>query len=218
MEPKAFYSAREVAEVLDLHEVTVLRLLREGEIPAGKVGRQWRVSHAALEEMLGQRIAAGKHPLARAQALQETAQAASAERNLEPGPGRPEVTPGGILDLTQALRRLADDPTERHRLQSPDALRDLRHAERILALLRADLEEEPLAATPQDAERLAVALAGEFRDGWGGPRTWGSAELEALHRARLALQEAEDGLRRALGERQAAERFLDSIPSGSERQ
>lgn len=77
---------------------------------------------------------------------------------------------------------------------------------------------EPPAATPQDAERLAVALAGEFRDGWGGPRTWGSAELEALHRARLALQEAEDGLRRALGERQAAERFLDSIPSGSERQ
>lgn len=142
VEPKAFYSPREVAEVLDLHEVTVLRLLREGEIPAGKVGRQWRVSHAALEEMLGQRIAAGKHPLARAQALQEVNQAASAERNLEPGPGRPEVTPGGILDLAQALRRLADNPTERHRLQSPDALRDLRHAERILALLRADLEEE----------------------------------------------------------------------------
>lgn len=142
VEPKAFYSAREVAEVLDLHEVTVLRLLRSGDIPAGKVGRQWRIAHAALEKMLGQRIAAGKHPLARAQALQETAQAASAERNLEPGPGRPEVTPGGILDLTQALRRLADDPTERHRLQSPDALRDLRHAERILALLRADLEEE----------------------------------------------------------------------------
>jgi len=91
---------------------------------------------------------------------------------------------------------------------------------KLLANLYAaqDHPAEPLAATPQDAERLAVALAGEFRDGWGGPRTWGSAELEALHRARLALQEAEDGLRRALGERQAAERFLDSIPSGSERQ
>ena len=88
----------------------------------------------------------------------------------------------------------------------------------LLANLYATQALEPLAATPQDAERLAVALAGEFRDGWGGPRTWGSAELEALHRARLALQEAEDGLRRALGERQAAERFLDSIPSGSERQ
>jgi len=142
VEPKAFYTPREVAAVLHLHEVTVLRLLRDGEIPAGKVGRQWRISHAALEAMLGARIEAGKHPLARAQALQETAQAASAERNLEPGPGRPEVTPGGILGQAQALRRLADNPTERHRLQSPDALRDLRHAERILALLRADLEEE----------------------------------------------------------------------------
>ena len=69
-------------------------------------------------------------------------QAASAEPNLEPGPGRQGVTSGIILDLAQALRRLADHPAERHRLQSPEALRDLRHAERILALLRADLEEE----------------------------------------------------------------------------
>lgn len=138
MEPKAFYSPREVAEVLDLHEVTVLRLLREGEIPAGKVGRQWRVSHAALEEMLGQRVEAGKHPLAHpATPGPEPTQAHPAEP-----PGRPEVDPGSILDLAQALRRLADHPTERHRLQSPEALRDLRHAERILALLRADLEEE----------------------------------------------------------------------------
>lgn len=56
MEPKAFYSAREVAEVLSLHEQTVMRLLRSGDIPAGKVGRQWRIAHAALEKMLGTRI------------------------------------------------------------------------------------------------------------------------------------------------------------------
>ncbi|MBC7225522.1 MAG: response regulator, partial [Anaerolineae bacterium] len=33
----------EVARYLSLHELTVRRLAREGEIPAFKVGRQWRI-------------------------------------------------------------------------------------------------------------------------------------------------------------------------------
>ena len=57
MEPKAFYTREIVAGVLNMHEVTVRGCCVKGRFPAAKVRRQWRVSHAALEEMLGQRIA-----------------------------------------------------------------------------------------------------------------------------------------------------------------
>jgi excisionase family DNA binding protein len=44
----------EVAEYLDLHPLTVRRLARDGEIPAFKVGRQWRVKRAILERWLAE--------------------------------------------------------------------------------------------------------------------------------------------------------------------
>jgi excisionase family DNA binding protein len=157
VEPKAFYSPREVAEVLDLHEVTVLRLLREGEIPAGKVGRQWRVSHAALEEMLGQRIAAGKHPLAQPSPAPTPAPAAPAEPSWSP---RPEATPGGILDLVQALRRTVDQAPARHR--TADDLRHLRTAERILAALQEDLDTDDDGG-PNAAVRRLQEVAGALQ-------------------------------------------------------
>ena len=40
----------EVAEYLQLHPLTVRRLAREGGIPAFKVGRQWRVKRALLDQ------------------------------------------------------------------------------------------------------------------------------------------------------------------------
>ena len=39
----------EVAEYLQLHPLTVRRLARDGEIPAFKVGRQWRVKRELLD-------------------------------------------------------------------------------------------------------------------------------------------------------------------------
>jgi excisionase family DNA binding protein len=38
----------EVAEYLHLHPLTVRRLARDGEIPAFKVGRQWRIKRDLL--------------------------------------------------------------------------------------------------------------------------------------------------------------------------
>ncbi len=157
VEPKAFYTPREVAAVLHLHEVTVLRLLRDGEIPAGKVGRQWRVSHAALEEMLGQRIAAGKHPLAQPSPAPTPAPAAPAEPSWSP---RPEATPGGILDLVQALRRTVDQAPARHR--TADDLRHLRTAERILAALQEDLDTDDDGG-PNAAVRRLQEVAGALQ-------------------------------------------------------
>jgi excisionase family DNA binding protein len=42
----------EVARYLSLHELTVRRLAREGEIPAFKVGRQWRVKRHILDRWI----------------------------------------------------------------------------------------------------------------------------------------------------------------------
>jgi len=42
----------QVARYLSLHELTVRRLARDGEIPAFKVGRQWRVKRELLDKWI----------------------------------------------------------------------------------------------------------------------------------------------------------------------
>ena len=42
----------EVAAYLSLHPLTVRRLAREGEIPAFKVGRQWRVKRKLFDRWM----------------------------------------------------------------------------------------------------------------------------------------------------------------------
>ena len=42
----------EVAEYLHLHPLTVRRLARDGEIPAVKVGRQWRIKRELLDRWI----------------------------------------------------------------------------------------------------------------------------------------------------------------------
>jgi excisionase family DNA binding protein len=43
---------QEVAQYLSLHELTVRRLAREGELPAFKIGRQWRVKKEILDRWI----------------------------------------------------------------------------------------------------------------------------------------------------------------------
>jgi len=50
-------SVEEVAEYPSLHPLTVRRLARDGEIPAFKIGRQWRIKRALLEAWIEQRSA-----------------------------------------------------------------------------------------------------------------------------------------------------------------
>jgi two-component system nitrogen regulation response regulator GlnG len=56
--PKPFRDVNEimtieqVARYLSLHELTVRRLARDGEIPAFKVGRQWRVKRELLDRWI----------------------------------------------------------------------------------------------------------------------------------------------------------------------
>ena len=50
--PDPFMTVDEVAEYLHLHPLTVRRLARDGEIPAFKVGRQWRIKRELLEKWI----------------------------------------------------------------------------------------------------------------------------------------------------------------------
>lgn len=43
---------KEAAEYLRVSESTLLRLLKGGKIPAGKVGRQWRIRRVSLDAYL----------------------------------------------------------------------------------------------------------------------------------------------------------------------
>lgn len=42
----------QVARYLSLHELTVRRLARDGNIPAFKVGRQWRIKRKLLDSWI----------------------------------------------------------------------------------------------------------------------------------------------------------------------
>jgi len=47
-------AAKEVAEFLDLHLLTVHKLAREGRLPAFKVGRDWRFRRSSIESWIKQ--------------------------------------------------------------------------------------------------------------------------------------------------------------------
>jgi excisionase family DNA binding protein len=48
---KEILDLKEVAEYLGLNKRTVYNLVRKGEIPGAKIGRQWRVKKESLDEL-----------------------------------------------------------------------------------------------------------------------------------------------------------------------
>ena len=55
--PDPIMTVDEVAEYLNLHPLTVRRLARDGEIPAFKVGRQWRIKRELLDKWIADQSA-----------------------------------------------------------------------------------------------------------------------------------------------------------------
>lgn len=49
---KQFYTAKELAQLLQLHHTTVYNLIKEGKIESFKVGSSVRISHDALEKYI----------------------------------------------------------------------------------------------------------------------------------------------------------------------
>jgi excisionase family DNA binding protein len=50
------YSVEQVAELLDLHVRTVRAYVREGRLKAMRIGKQYRIARADLEELLGRPV------------------------------------------------------------------------------------------------------------------------------------------------------------------
>ncbi|WP_262888336.1 helix-turn-helix domain-containing protein [Draconibacterium mangrovi] len=49
---KEYYSIREVAKILDMKPKTVQKYCREGNIKAGKIGKNWIITKAAINESI----------------------------------------------------------------------------------------------------------------------------------------------------------------------
>lgn len=47
-----FYTLKEAADVLRVHEMTMYRLCKEGKIKARKIGGQWRIWRAAVKKLM----------------------------------------------------------------------------------------------------------------------------------------------------------------------
>jgi excisionase family DNA binding protein len=50
---KQLFTVEEVAERLNLHVKTVRRIIREGRLPAKRIGKEYRITRSALEEFAG---------------------------------------------------------------------------------------------------------------------------------------------------------------------
>ena len=53
---KEILTAREVAEYLGLHPLTVHRYAREGKIPAFKIGTDWRFHKKYIEKWIKEKV------------------------------------------------------------------------------------------------------------------------------------------------------------------
>ena len=53
-ERQTIMTVREVANYLRMHEMTIYRMARQGEIPAYKVGNRWRFNRERIEEWLNE--------------------------------------------------------------------------------------------------------------------------------------------------------------------
>lgn len=49
---KTYYSIQEAAEILSVHPNTIRNRIKDGSLPAGRVGYQWRIAAEDLRAML----------------------------------------------------------------------------------------------------------------------------------------------------------------------
>jgi excisionase family DNA binding protein len=62
---KQLFTVDEVAGRLNLHVKTVRRFIREGRLPAKRIGKEYRIARPALDEFAGTATDPGNAPIAR---------------------------------------------------------------------------------------------------------------------------------------------------------
>jgi excisionase family DNA binding protein len=58
---KEILTAKEVAEYLNIHPLTVHRYAREGRIPAFKIGTDWRFHKKYIEKWIKQKVSSNSN-------------------------------------------------------------------------------------------------------------------------------------------------------------
>ena len=53
-EPREVMTPKQVAEYLQLHPMTVYRFIRQGKIPAAKIGGRYRIKRDSAEKLLSE--------------------------------------------------------------------------------------------------------------------------------------------------------------------
>ena len=56
-----FYSIKQVAEILGLSQPAIRRYVARGVIPAGRIGKNWRIEESVLREVMRGRQFEGAH-------------------------------------------------------------------------------------------------------------------------------------------------------------
>jgi len=59
---KEIMTAKEIAEYLKIHPLTVHRYAREGKIPAFKIGTDWRFHRKHIERWIRQKVSRANRP------------------------------------------------------------------------------------------------------------------------------------------------------------
>lgn len=62
MEDKPVYGTAEVGEILGLSQTRVVNLIRDGTLPAYKIGREWAILKIDIEKAKGRSINKGGRP------------------------------------------------------------------------------------------------------------------------------------------------------------
>lgn len=169
---KPFLSVPEVAEVLGVRPVTIYRWCRAGRLASVKIGKEWRIARAALDDLLGRSASGG---LGRQGDGEEPMHEASPEtRDLARRLLRRHA---GAHREVAALARAAERACERLRQQLLPLIGRLA----FLVLLRRALRL---------AQAAFPALADLAVDGEAEPGLAGTGAFAAAHADDAALVEA----------------------------
>ena len=135
---KELLTVREVAELLQLHEVTIRRYIRDGKLASVRIGRNVRVLRSALDEFI---------------APQAESDAAEVDAFREPAAAyRTAVSPSPVAPRPALVAQLVDDLAELDES-------DLNQVFRFVADLKARREERERKALAQRIVARARFLA-----------------------------------------------------------
>ena len=177
---KELLTVREVAELLQLHEVTIRRYIRDGKLESVRIGRNVRVPRAALEAFMSSQAEQAEPVVEESDVLREPTVA------YRTSPSSPPVAPRLALmarvvddldaldesDLNQVFEFISDLKARREEQERKALVRQIREEAHQLALEMADWPrskvvkqfEEVVEEIRRQAIEKGTAIEGDWVD------------------------------------------------------